>query len=534
MADKLPNILLIVADCARSDKWMGNNRTTFTPNFDHICREGVSFPTTIAEKCLTTPSFVNILTGLYSPRHGVHQAWGYRLPDAVPLLTSILRDLDYQCCAEVTGPLLPELGLERGFDMYEYRAPNDYLHTAWGDRLMQRMHNGYYKKPWFLLLHLWELHLPRQKTPENHRSGSEKNDYEHAISSLDAQLGRVFGAMDENTLIIFTGDHGEKTEAETYREGTAVDYACKRLNIKRAKGRALYEIAFLTGPSVVHQLYAESVIPMLDMIDIDETVDGFSFGWWTRFRDFLRLFPLMPKKLGKDLFFIQSPLKQTAMLKKKKLLDEEYSRKKIKRFLQSVNRDKLLDMQARMFINTYRKNLHEGHAIHVYDFLVKVPLVFHWTGRLPPGVVYEGVIKLIDVLPTVCDLIGVDPKHWHGIDGQSCKPQIEDRSKEASAAFVSVTGVPPDFLIHGVRTEKYKYTYGPKNPEFPEELYDLRSDPGEMLNLAGEERELCAELRQLTKSLIPDEDLKKAELITLGKTQEEQIHKSLRDMGYLD
>ena len=534
MREKLPNILLIIADCARSDKWLGDNRTTYTPNLDRLSREGLSFPTTIAEKCLTTPSFINILTGLYSPRHGVHQAWGYRLPEDVPLLTSILGDLEYQRYAEVTGPLLPELGLDRGFDTYEYRAPNDYLHTAWGDQIIQRLLNGYYKKPWFLMIHLWELHLPRQKKPKNHRSGQEQNGYEQAISALDAQLGRIFDALDENTFIIFTGDHGEKTKAETYREGTAVDYACKRLHIKRAKGRALYEIAFLTGPSVVHQLYAESVIPMLDTIGIDDVVERFSFSLWTRFKDFWRLFQLLPKRLGKDLLFINSPLKQTSILKKNKLLDEDLSRRKINQFLQSVNRERLHDMQARMFINTYRKNLVEGHAIHVYDFLVRVPLVLHWKGRLPAGVVHKGIIKSIDILPTVFDLIGVHPLLWQNIDGRSYKPFIERKFWKQSAAFVSVTGVPPDFLIHGVRTEDYKYTYGPKNPELPEELYDLRNDPGETLNLAKKERELCTRLRGLTEHLIPQKNPKKAERIILEKKREALIHKSLRDMGYMD
>lgn len=534
MAEKVPNILMIVADCARSDKWLGNSRTTFTPNLDRISREGVSFPTTIAEKCLTTPSFVNILSGLYSPRHGVHQAWGYRLPEVVPLLTFILKDLGYHRYAEVTGPLLPELGLDRGFDRYEYRAPSDYLHTSWGDHLIQHLRDGYYRKPWFLMLHLWELHLPRQKTPKTHRSGNERNDYENAVSALDAELGRIFNALDKETLIVFTGDHGEKTTAETYREGTAVDYTCKRLRIKRAKGRALYEIAFLTGPSVVHQLYAESVIPMLDTIDLHTTVNNFSFHWWTRLLDFFRLVKLMPKNLGKDFFFIQTPLKQTAILKKNKLLDEEFSQKKIKKFLQSVNRDRLNDMQGRMFINTYRKNLCEGHAIHVYDFLVRVPLILHWPGRLPADMVHEGIIRSIDIMPTVLDLIGAAPSLWRGIDGRSCLPLIKGRFWESSAAFVSVTGVPSDFLIHGVRTETHKYTYGLKNPELPEELYDLRTDPGETLNLARQERMLCQKLRQLTESLIPEKEPKKAERINLDKMREERIQKRLRDMGYMD
>ena len=525
---------MIVVDCARSDKWIGNNRTTFTPYFDRLTEEGLAFSATITEKVVTTPSFVSLLTGLYSPRHGIHQAFGYRLSGEVPLLTTPLGKMGYHRYAEVTGPLLPEMGLDRGFDKYTYRAPLDYLHTAWGDRFIERLGKGYYREPWFLLLHLWELHIPSQQVPKSHRSGKELHDYDRSVSSLDFHLGRILRALDAGTFLIITGDHGEKTEAETYREDTAVGYTCKKLHIERAKGRALYEIASLTGPSVVQQLYAESVVPMLKTIDIEETVEKFSYSLKNRLLDYWRLFQLRPRIFWKDMFSLKAPLKLTAVLRRNSLLDREVSRKKMERFLHSFDKEKLIEMQARMFVNTYKKSLHRGHAIHLYDFLVKVPLVLYWKEGLPRRGTHARMIRQVDVMPTVLDFLGVDPSSSGDIDGRSFRALIEGKAWEPAPAFLSISGIPPDFLLYGIRTEDFKYTYGPENPALPEELYDLRSDPGETMNLAGKNPEICKRLRRLAGSLVPAENRIKSEPLQLENEREQDIHQRLRDMGYLD
>ena len=44
-----PNILCIVVDCARSDKWLGRDRRTVTPVIDELARNSCVFPNTITE-----------------------------------------------------------------------------------------------------------------------------------------------------------------------------------------------------------------------------------------------------------------------------------------------------------------------------------------------------------------------------------------------------------------------------------------------------------------------------------------------------
>jgi arylsulfatase A-like enzyme len=531
--DKRPNILLIVIDCARSDHWLGPGRSTVTPNLDRLATEGVSFPTTITEKACTTPSFATLLTGLYSPRHGIHLVWGYRLPERVPLLTHVLAAHGYHTYAEVSGPLLPEMGLERGFDSYTYRAPCDYLHSAWGDQCVARLRSGHYRSPWFILLHLWELHPDRQIAPERNAPRFGTNAYERAISSLDAQLARLFGAVDDNTLIAVTGDHGEKMPAESYRPGTAVDYTRTLLRLDEAEGLVPFGVAGWAGPSVLQQLCGQCT-PLMRTVRLRDTRERPRFGRWTRLRDRLRLLRLTPLIFLPDLLALGKPLRLTRMLQRRGLLDAARSRKKVERLSRALGRQRLLDMHMRMWINSYKRNMEEGHMVHVYDFLVRVPLVLHWPGRLPGGVTHQRMIRQPDILPTILDLLGIEPETLGDVDGRSFKPLIEGRPWQPQPAFLSVSGTPADLEIRGVRTEDYKYTFGPENDELPEELYDLRADPRETDNLAPHRPELCTELRALANRFVQPHRAAPVAEITLSAAEAQRVEKHLQELGYLE
>lgn len=527
-----PNTLLVVVDCARSDKWLSSDRSSVTPNLDRLRANGATFPVTITEKSCTTPSFSTLLTGLYSPRHGVHLVWGYRLGDSIPMLTDLLTEKGYHCYAETTGPLVPEMGLDRGFERYEYRAPNDLLQTAWGDRFIERLRGNYYKGPWFLMLHLWELHPIRQVPEAFDKPEYGRDSYDRAISNLDAQLGRVYDAVGDDTVIVFTGDHGEKTEAETYREGTAVDYARKMLNIDQAEGMVPFHVARLAGPSVLQEFYGQCT-PMMRDIRLSDLRDRPQFGRWERIRDRIRLLRLLPMVYVQDLLQL-APVKLTRLLQKRGLLDPERARRKVARFVRAVGEKNLLQMHMRMWTNSYKNNMREGHIIHVYDYLVKVPLVIRWPGRLDGGMTYDRMVRQPDILPTLLDLLGIGANAMGRIDGRSLRPLIEGRAWEPLPAYLSLTGLPAELELRGVRTERYKYSFGPNNAEMPEELYDLEADPGETRNLAGELEERCAELRELANELHGAGGQVESEFLSVTPDQQRSIEQHLQELGYIE
>jgi len=343
----------------------------------------------------------------------------------------------------------------------------------------------------------------------------------------------VFDAGGDDTLIVFTGDHGEKTQDESYGEGTAVAYARELLGIDGAAGMAPFEVARWAGPSVLQQLYGQSAMVMKN-VRLRDAGRKRWFGRWARLRDRLRLLRLTPMVFVWDLISLGSPLKLTAMLERRGLLSEGRARLKVDRLTRSVGPDKLLDMHMRMWINSYKRNLQQGHMVHVYDFLVKVPVVMRWPGRLPRGVIHDRMVRQPDILPTVLDLIGIDFGGLGDIDGRSFRALIAGEPWSPLPAYLSVSGLPADLELRGVRTEDYKYTYGPENPELPEELYDLRRDPGEVHNLAGAEPERCGELRALAAGLLPADGESAVEAITADAEQQRRIEKHLRELGYID
>ncbi|OYP38861.1 sulfatase [Rhodopirellula sp. MGV] len=105
-----------------------------------------------------------------------------------------------------------------------------------------------------------------------------------------------------------------------------------------------------------------------------------------------------------------------------------------------------------------------------------------------------------DIAPTILDLAGqAIPAQ---IDGRSLKPLLVDSNASLSRESIplfQMWGAPPTFSM-SVVTQKYKYVYwcfgGGMEPA--EELFDLKSDPLEMVNIVGDPKhqDQLARLRQ--------------------------------------
>lgn len=118
----------------------------------------------------------------------------------------------------------------------------------------------------------------------------------------------------------------------------------------------------------------------------------------------------------------------------------------------------------------------------MYEELVRIPLAISFPSRISPGKRVEELVVNVDLLPTLCALSGLPaPERIHG---RSLVPLLE-RKKVPWREYVigeyysKQRWVNP---IRMVRTKQWKYT---RYRKWGEELYDLRSDPGELNNLTG-------------------------------------------------
>jgi arylsulfatase A-like enzyme len=123
-----------------------------------------------------------------------------------------------------------------------------------------------------------------------------------------------------------------------------------------------------------------------------------------------------------------------------------------------------------------------SHGQTVYQELLQVPLVIR-SPRLPAGR-RPGRASLMDVVPTLLDLLGID-RSGEDLDGESLAGALGAGPTETPAAdrpflsyldFVDGTGLS---LIRG----SHKLVLG-KNP-YRKELFDLAADPHERTNLLG-------------------------------------------------
>ncbi|MBD3867612.1 MAG: sulfatase-like hydrolase/transferase [Acidobacteria bacterium] len=169
------------------------------------------------------------------------------------------------------------------------------------------------------------------------------------------------------------------------------------------------------------------------------------------------------------------------------------------------------------------------HGIFLYESAVHVPMFFLAPGLLPEGTRLKGTVELVDIQPTVLDLLGLQP--LPGTEGVSQVERLEGNEDIAAGPAHAETLMGRlEFgwaELHMVRDGRYKYIEAP-TPE----LYDLREDPSESVNLAtndpervGEMAELLGEWKSITEAAAdPDQ-------ATRSLTSEEE--EALRSLGYL-
>src|SRR5918992_242930 len=199
-----PNVLLLAIDSLRADAVFG--KRVVTPNFDSYARRGAAFGQCICTCTTTTPSFSSMVTGCYPPKHGVRGLQGYQLNPSLQTMAEAFAAAGYNTHAEVTGPLLPSTGILRGFVEARHRQAYKVPFFGWRDEVVQRMRS--YVDPWFMLLHIWEVHRP-YRSPPDFTKRWDKAGYEAAVTAVDEYLAPVYEAAGENTIVVITGDHGE-------------------------------------------------------------------------------------------------------------------------------------------------------------------------------------------------------------------------------------------------------------------------------------------------------------------------------------
>jgi arylsulfatase A-like enzyme len=242
-----PNVIIYLVDALRADRLgvYGCERP-LSPRLDALAAEGVTFTDVVAQSSWTKAAVASIFTGLWPRAHGVNGP-DDRLPDRMPTLPELVQAAGYQTGAVVANAYVGRpFGFARGFDYFEFiehsRGRSEVIHervAAWLDARANTI------DPFFLYVHTIDPHAPyAPPTPYLETFASSVEDptvgqvetvrglvlgtveetaelerdlrdlYDAEVAANDASFGRLLDELDrlgelENTLVVFTSDHGE-------------------------------------------------------------------------------------------------------------------------------------------------------------------------------------------------------------------------------------------------------------------------------------------------------------------------------------
>lgn len=109
-----------------------------------------------------------------------------------------------------------------------------------------------------------------------------------------------------------------------------------------------------------------------------------------------------------------------------------------------------------------------------YEGGIRVPCVMRFDGKLAPGTRNDALMHVIDVMPTLINLAGADPKQHRPLDGRDMTDAIfAGRPSPRTELVYEISGSvrPP-----AIRDGDYKL--------IGDELYDIAEDPSETRNIA--------------------------------------------------
>ena len=112
-----------------------------------------------------------------------------------------------------------------------------------------------------------------------------------------------------------------------------------------------------------------------------------------------------------------------------------------------------------------------------YEELTHCPLMIRYDKALRPGTTVSRTVGTVDLLPTLLDMIGAP--HPPGLEGRSALPLMQGKGDPTweDVAICEMSGAVM------VKAGDWKFTYH-WHPRDIDELYNLRTDPHEMTNLA--------------------------------------------------
>jgi len=482
-----PNVLLVVVDTLRPDR-LGcyGGAPENSPNLDELADGFFLFENAQSASPWTAPSLLSLMTGLHPDVHGIKTfPIPHRLARGITTLAERLHDVGYETAAFTEGGYARgSFGLDRGFDLYPGKSDDDEYTNAGRlgpsrlasnlDRTLDWLgERG--EKPFFCFFHTYETHMP-YRAPE-----------------------RVVREL--------RPEYDERAELERIRE-TIVAWN-ERGELDREGLRLLRTFYFQhrVTPGMPELLRTEKILAQAQALGSPLDLDG-------TLTD--------PDELAEALDLYAAEVRYT---------DEQLAR--LWSALEELGH---ADDTIVVLFSDHGEGLGDhgrlGHGEELHRELLRILLMLRVPGASPRRI--PDIVRSVDVFPTLLELLDLPPCA-HTLDGESFAPLLRGEPLPPRPAFShalsSMGGHDPRRTIRDGRWRMISLgTPGAV------ELYDLETDPEELVNVAPAHPEVVAELMaKLTGQIRRDAELRGR--LRAGESAEvapdPELMRELRRLGYV-
>lgn len=444
-AAKRPNILVILTDDHRYDA-MGFLGHPFlkTPNFDRLAAEGVHFKNAYVTTSLCSPSRASILTGLYAHNHHVVDNYN-PVSKSLTFFPELLQKAGYQTAFIGKWHMGDSEEKQRGFDHWisfkgqGVYVPDPKMLKAKGRFVPQAINSGY--------------NINGKKVPQKGYITDELTDF--AEEWLEAK-------DEENPFLLYVS-----------HKGVHADFLPPdRHAFKYDK----VDIPTPPAPTANPDMFQD---PPMWVRNQSNSRHGVEFAYYT----------------GVD-------MKKYYRRYCEALLAVDDS---VGRLLDNLEKSGELENTVVLYLGDNGFIFGEHGLIDkrcAYNESVKVPMLMRYPKAIKGGTTVEKIVANIDVAPTLLEVAGL--KGTGEMNGASFWPlakgeKLADWRKYLLYEYYWERNYPQTPTTHAVIGEDYKYIryHGVWDVD---ELYDLKSDPKERINLFNDSTQ-AARVTEMNKAL---------------------------------
>lgn len=471
-----PNILFLLIDSLRQDKCYGSKKTSITPNLDSLINEGVFFTQAISPSSITIPSLSTIFSGLYPYECTTLDHDLFNMNSNIHTFIEDLSDSGYH-----TSVIIPEsinhTNIVKFFSDVDLFNSFATLYDDVGNQILTKIKN-FKNLPWFLYVHLEDLHgnaiFHLQDGPkefEDKKYG--ENQYAKMLSAIDPWIGKIINTLDKkNTLFVITADHGS----------TSADFTdfMQKFSLSNAQIRNVQ-------PGVTYKAAH-------------------------------RLVSKLPNQL--------TPFR--------KRLANIYTNTKNKK-IENKLLPRLEEIES-LELTPYQKRLLKKSVVYprdCYDENFRVALIF-FGEKIPKNKIIHNQVSLLDIFPTIFDLVGISIKNTN--HGKSLSPLFKDETFEERPLMLDGASSESESKYSntiGIRTPKFKYFRDRFDNKKNIHLFDLQNDPLEEINVFKNNEAIINDMEMELTKINPANDFSFKKTNQLSDNEVEKAKDILKKLGYI-